>query len=158
MLVGEQRLAVLAKFGGKCVKCGFDDPRALQIDHINGGGGQANKYMSLPWQLVVSPEKFQILCANCNWIKRYENNEVRAKYAQEGNVFRALPPVRAKIIAALRIEPQLLSTLVHSFLDSETSTRTIYRVVKLLQKDGIVELTRVAGQYNKKLVSIVPSV
>ena len=32
------RLSVLEKYGSKCVKCGFSDSRALQIDHVNGGG------------------------------------------------------------------------------------------------------------------------
>jgi len=72
--------------GGVCVKCGFSDPRALQIDHIHGGGRQerlsiangggpnANKM----YQLVaadVNHEKYQLLCANCNVIKRIENGE-----------------------------------------------------------------------------------
>ena len=34
----EKRLLVLSKLGGKCCRCGFDDPRALQIDHVNGDG------------------------------------------------------------------------------------------------------------------------
>src|SRR5438094_515100 len=28
----------LLVFGGKCVRCGFSDKRALQIDHVNGDG------------------------------------------------------------------------------------------------------------------------
>lgn len=68
-----------------CVRCGFDDARALQIDHINGGGyrhlitsGSHPKYYK---SMLVEPEKYQILCANCNWIKRYEDQEVkRSKY------------------------------------------------------------------------------
>lgn len=37
-----QRQAVVA-LGGSCVKCSFLDSRALQIDHINGGGTQERK-------------------------------------------------------------------------------------------------------------------
>jgi hypothetical protein len=51
------RLSVLEALGGECIRCGFDDKRALQIDHIKG------------------ENKYQLLCANCNWIKRVENNE-----------------------------------------------------------------------------------
>lgn len=67
----------------RCVKCGFDDFRALQIDHINGGGirereGISEKayyryIFSLPTN--EAKKKYQILCANCNWIKRHENRE-----------------------------------------------------------------------------------
>ena len=28
---------------GKCMICGFTDPRALQIDHVNGGGAKERK-------------------------------------------------------------------------------------------------------------------
>lgn len=66
-----------------CVNCGFSDPRALQIDHVNGGGRQhmasfsSNKtYLRY---VIDNPQEFQILCANCNWIKRHENGEFRAR-------------------------------------------------------------------------------
>ena len=67
-----------------CLKCGMDDIRTLQIDHINAGGNSdvrsfASRATYYSHILSLSPievkEKYQILCANCNWIKRYENNE-----------------------------------------------------------------------------------
>ena len=69
--------------GGRCVTCGFSDERALQIDHINGGGKKeiqkTTTYSRHKW-IINNPDeakkKYQILCANCNWIKRYENKEV----------------------------------------------------------------------------------
>lgn len=75
--------------GGKCVKCGFNDQRALQIDHINGGGnrerkekkflGQGNTYHKQVIDSFTKNEgKYQLLCANCNWIKRSENNELKS--------------------------------------------------------------------------------
>lgn len=79
------RKEVLHFLGGKCSICGFDDWRALQLDHINGDGARdrrENGTGSLTTagyrRLLADPEtpnKFQILCANHNWIKRYENNE-----------------------------------------------------------------------------------
>ena len=66
------------------MRCGFSDIRALQIDHINGGGYQEIKKNSAKrrYKLVlVSVEnkenKYQLLCANCNWIKRYEDKDNR---------------------------------------------------------------------------------
>ena len=82
----EQRVrlnnAVHAALGGRCVVCGFSDSRALQIDHVDGGGSRENKNKSrlsflrmvLESALAVDG-KYQLLCANCNWIKRCENNE-----------------------------------------------------------------------------------
>lgn len=75
------RAIVLAKLGNKCRRCHFKDPRTLQIDHVLGGS--AKLYRSVHHgQLLLGLAKgtipladFQLLCANCNWVKRYENNE-----------------------------------------------------------------------------------
>lgn len=74
----------------KCKNCGFEDYRALQIDHINGGGNIQRKKLKSSALSIVFLEKeirlkgkkeYQILCANCNWIKRSENkNERNGKY------------------------------------------------------------------------------
>lgn len=76
-----RRLAIEA-LGGKCVKCKFDDFRALQIDHISGGGTKDKKTITRNYHKAVidsfleKENKYQLLCANCNWIKRCENNEL----------------------------------------------------------------------------------
>lgn len=74
------RQKVLTHLGRKCVRCSFSDERALQVDHINGGGNKQRK--TLRWREmyreVLNSEpgkKYQLLCANCNWIKREENKE-----------------------------------------------------------------------------------
>lgn len=68
--------------GAKCARCRFSDTRALQFDHINGGGHRERKQTEPHSWLryyVNHPEearkKLQVLCANCNQIKRYENGE-----------------------------------------------------------------------------------
>ena len=78
----EARLEVVRLLGGVCVKCGFDDTRALQIDHVNGGGGQERRkvsnqkmYTLILEEVKQGSSKYQILCANCNWIKRHEKGE-----------------------------------------------------------------------------------
>lgn len=78
----KQRKELLALLGDKCVRCGFDDWRALQVDHINGGGNKENDgsnpikyYRSVVLEIKSGSTKYQLLCANCNWIKKYENNE-----------------------------------------------------------------------------------
>jgi len=43
-----QRQRVIAALGGKCAKCGFSDWRALQIDHINGGGSIEQRHIGAP--------------------------------------------------------------------------------------------------------------
>jgi hypothetical protein len=76
--------------GAVCVKCGFSDYRALHIDHKNGGGHKhvksftSNKaYLAY---VLEHPDKFQVLCANDNSIKRYENNEMFTGKRQQGDV------------------------------------------------------------------------
>ena len=78
----KRRKLLLDLLGNKCVKCGFSDWRALQVDHINGGGTEERKKTSATyWNVIIrsiknKENKYQLLCANCNFIKRYENNEI----------------------------------------------------------------------------------
>jgi hypothetical protein len=64
--------------GPKCKRCGFADHRALQIDHVNNDGclrRRISKEMGVTlYRRVVkaSGEGYQVLCSNCNWIKRAE--------------------------------------------------------------------------------------
>jgi hypothetical protein len=81
-----RRKIIIDLLGGVCVVCGFDDQRALQFDHIHGNGIQDRKQMSTQHYLtyvlnsvMARQGKFQLLCANCNWIKRVENHEVRKR-------------------------------------------------------------------------------
>lgn len=81
------RDAVLAFLGGVCVKCGFSDKRALQVDHVNGGGMKEKRSIgdsAMYLKILGNPDGYQILCANCNWIKRFENGEYRkSKFIQQ---------------------------------------------------------------------------
>lgn len=71
---------VIQLYGRQCAFCGFADERALQLDHVNGGGAkQKNNIGTLRIyrQAVAAPFSgdYQLLCANCNWIKAYESYE-----------------------------------------------------------------------------------
>lgn len=68
------REAAIAALGNECVRCGFTDIRALQVDHINGGGSKETSYRTYR-NVVNGVSGYQCLCANCNWIKRRENDE-----------------------------------------------------------------------------------
>jgi hypothetical protein len=85
---------VLQLLGGKCARCGFSDPRALQIDHVNGDGctdgrTRQNKEFLRRW-IRRHPEEarrfYQVLCANCNWIKRDEEGEGQEARRQRGEL------------------------------------------------------------------------
>jgi len=76
-------LELLANGSPYCKNCGFTDVRALQLDHINGGGNDDRKRLGgsdveityYLKHLNEARETLQVLCANCNWVKKYENNE-----------------------------------------------------------------------------------
>lgn len=87
----KKRLKTLEIMGNKCIKCGFDDIRALQIDHINGGGAEeirtwkfkGNYNENVAKSFLNAEFKYQLLCANCNWIKKYENGEISWKFKKK---------------------------------------------------------------------------
>jgi hypothetical protein len=76
--------------GSNCKGCGFNDKRALQIDHIfnDGGqqrkkfGGSLNEYKYYVKHIDEIPLYFQILCANCNWIKRANTDIDKRDYVR----------------------------------------------------------------------------
>ena len=75
------RFKVLEILGNKCNKCPVNDFRVLQIDHINGGGYKEIKRLKsegILRKILKHPDpqsEYQLLCANCNWVKRWENKE-----------------------------------------------------------------------------------
>lgn len=67
----------------ECASCGFNDMRALQLDHIFNNGAEerikifgnrtAAGTMFYRWVRQQNyPEGYQVLCANCNIIKERE--------------------------------------------------------------------------------------
>ena len=82
---------VHAKFGSKCNcsevdcwhegSCEVRDRRVLQVDHVHGGG--VKELRTLPKtarrrKILADKEgNYQLLCANCNWSKKFRNNENR---------------------------------------------------------------------------------
>jgi hypothetical protein len=102
----EKREEVVVYLGGRCASStclwinqdgtrGCTDRRCLQIDHVKGDGAKKRKSDSSEngtvfyrKVLTTTPgEEYQLLCANCNWIKRHENREVpKARKAVAGGV------------------------------------------------------------------------
>jgi len=86
-----RRKALLDLMGGKCKRCDFSDYRALQIDHVNGGGSKERKrtdyntkkhHEEVTKSILNKEQKYQLLCANCNWIKRFEMTEHRKTHTE----------------------------------------------------------------------------
>ena len=75
--------------GGRfCIKCGFKDIKALQFDHIHGNGKQRREQFKSQYQMIsfyyhnldIAKKEIQVMCANCNSIKKVDNQEVHRKY------------------------------------------------------------------------------
>lgn len=86
------KLRVIEALGGRCNctlkacwhggQCSIADHRILQIDHVHGGGkrevvasvssGVARRryYLRVAESSRNGEGKYQLLCANCNWMKR----------------------------------------------------------------------------------------
>lgn len=82
-----KRMIVLRHYSPNltCQRCEFRDVRALTVDHIDGGGCKHRKEVTgrphgsldfYKWIIKNNfPPMFQILCSNCQSIKRWENKE-----------------------------------------------------------------------------------
>ncbi len=74
--------AALHRYGQRCARCGFEDARALQIDHVENDGAAERAVLGgqhfSGWKFYAVLEKrgwpdgYQTLCANCNLIKYAE--------------------------------------------------------------------------------------
>ena len=69
------RERVFNRYGAVCVHCGYDDMRALDLDHVRGHRypkrkGKKRSYSrdSMLQSLKAPDGEFRILCRNCNWI------------------------------------------------------------------------------------------
>lgn len=80
------KLEAMNALGGvACKTCGNVDIRCLQVDHIHGGGGKELvklKTSGVYKKIRDDPScryNYQVLCANCNMIKRVVNHEGKGK-------------------------------------------------------------------------------
>jgi hypothetical protein len=73
----KEKLKLFEIYGNACASCGFDDMRALSLDHIRNNGniervslGIRGTYRRAKSEYL--PTEYQILCMNCQFIKRNE--------------------------------------------------------------------------------------
>ena len=86
------RLRAIVALGGRCIWCGFADERALQFDHIIAILQSRLRPFStyqIAMQILKGSEDFQLLCANCNWIKRMDNQEHHPRIDSTDTIIKA---------------------------------------------------------------------
>ena len=62
-------------YGHRCAICGFDDKRALTLDHINQNGNEERRLLGERGVYVRAvneyrPDEYRTLCMNCQFIER----------------------------------------------------------------------------------------
>lgn len=91
----ELRIRVLKHLSGdppKCEWCPVTDPRVLCIDHLHNNGHAERQRMAnstiyrkiLKMPLAQAREQYQVLCRNCNWLRRMNQWE-RERKKENGN-------------------------------------------------------------------------
>lgn len=71
------------KLGHKCAHCSDDRIHVLSIDHVNGDGADHRREIGRDYRKLYnsviedSSGRFQLLCMNCQWIKRHSNGETK---------------------------------------------------------------------------------
>lgn len=83
--VKRQVLSHYCKGTPACTICGFDDVKALSIDHIGGGGNEHRRTINgksgvafYVWLRKHNyPEGYQVLCMNHQFIKAWDLKEIR---------------------------------------------------------------------------------
>ena len=75
-----QRQEMYEMMGNKCVGCGEKDSIFFQIDHVKNDAyysGNGNNAPSLQLgHYLREPDRYQLLCANCNYAKRLNGGEI----------------------------------------------------------------------------------
>lgn len=141
------REKVFSLLGNKCNRCGFGDIRALQLDHKKGGGKkdrQVLNQLAIYRKVIKTPENYQVLCANCNWIKREESNEI-LKFRESGIIFKKKPRVKVQQIKDGKVI-NTYESLVEAYRKTGIPFTTISAVVRGLPH------RKTAGGFNWKAV------
>lgn len=79
---GRYRTAAIEALGGCCAVCGLDEVAILDIDHVNGGGGDERRSRSrvaILRSIAAGATGYQLLCPNDHRRKTIANGEHRAK-------------------------------------------------------------------------------
>jgi len=143
--VQKQRRLVMALLGKRCKRCGFDDEHALQLDHVAGGGGRElrtlGSYGLYKKVLSCRGEGYQILCANCNWIKRHENSEKRngsfvRMASSEGGLLMLTPQQSEEKRRTLLARIERLKVWIEKCKDKCLVTQTSKAIAEMSKLEG----------------------
>jgi len=85
-----RKMKVISLLGGKCTRCGEDDWRVLQVNHLGGTSRKDPLRSGAPLHRAIVSGKLplkglELLCANCNVIYEYERGRLKgpSKFVKE---------------------------------------------------------------------------
>jgi 5-methylcytosine-specific restriction endonuclease McrA len=101
------RAKAIARMGGRCVHCGFDDARALVFDHVKpvrrglrGVRKSGHTGVDTHRAVLKGSKAYQLLCANCHAIKTRQDD---ANGAMSVNLW-LTPSKRQRLLSGDTIE------------------------------------------------------
>lgn len=104
------RTELLTVLGSVCGHCGFSDSRALEVDHVSGGGREHRQTIPahsrrFVVEVAAHPDDYQLLCGNCHRIKMHEEKE------WTGNGVKRVPPLTKEVGVGRGNAPQQKAAL-----------------------------------------------
>lgn len=104
--------------GRKCVCCGETDEMYLEIDHVHNDGYKDKKGKN-GWgklkRVKENPERFQILCCNCNRSKHYNGGELYTP--EQGWIIRDTDIMRTTTVVRKKFSQELYDKADHKAKD-----------------------------------------
>ena len=160
------RQVLVAALGGKCScdgsdcwhvgLCRIEDSRCLQLDHVRGDGARDRERLGQSSQIVryyldhldEARENLQVLCANCNWVKRTRNGGVRNGVGRSVTEWQGVTDERLllrSMSGRLASVPRFLELVdkVHGFQEFLISHTAETDVVDWMSRVGLDESSRV---------------
>ena len=145
-----------------CVRCGFDDIRALCIDHIENDGKEHRKWVGkhiYKWLIDNNfPAGFQTLCMNCNWIKYREQGPTKPSKPRKPRQYPILDVEYSKQPLSRRVR-QLIRHLNEPFrvIDiryilpmSSQESRNLRHIIHRMAKKGELERLHINKRFYRK--------
>jgi len=91
----KEKLKLFEMYGHQCAECGFDDKRALSLDHRLNNGNEERRELGIRGtyrkaKSFVNKDEYQILCMNCQFIKRaiFSNHiDLNKEWQQQHSIY-----------------------------------------------------------------------
>ncbi len=131
----DPRKELLSKLGEKCIKCGEQDTKILQIDHILGQGyiekeffkNRQKMFEQYLKEFKLESEYLQVLCFNCNVKKRHRYRESKDR------------PNAKDFAAFTKVSPEDVVEMLHNYPQTRPLWERQVRMIKRTFDEAALE-------------------